>query len=70
MGAIELREELYKYIEIGDKKFLNALHKSAKEYIERQRLNRMITEGEEDIADGKTYSVAEAKKILADWEKK
>ncbi len=73
MGAIELRGELYKYIEIGDRKFLNALHKTAKEYIERQWLNRMIAEGEEDIAAGRTYSLEEVKKevkvsIIGQWE--
>ncbi|MDT0676592.1 hypothetical protein [Autumnicola musiva] len=70
MGALELREELHKYIEIGDKKLLNALHKTARQYMEQQRrLNQMIAEGEEDIAAGKIYSIAEAKKIVADWEK-
>jgi hypothetical protein len=69
MGALKLREELYKYIEIGDRKFLNALHKTAKEYMEQQRLNRMIAEGEEDIAAGKTYRLAQAKKMMAEWEK-
>jgi len=69
MGALELREELHKYIEIGDNKFLDALYKTAKEYIEQKQLDRMITEGEEDIKAGRTHSLKEAKKMVDDWTK-
>jgi len=69
MGALELREELHKYIEIGDNKFLDALYKTAKEYIEQKQLDRMIAEGEEDIKAGRTHSLKEAKKMVDDWTK-
>jgi hypothetical protein len=69
MGAIEIREELHKYIEIGDKQFLNTLYKTAKSYIEQKNLDRMIAEGEADIKAGRTYSLEEAKKMVDDWEK-
>ncbi len=69
MGALELREELHKYIEIGDNKFLDVLYKTAKEYIEKKQLDRMIAEGEEDIKAGRTHSLKEAKKMVDDWTK-
>lgn len=69
MGVLELREELRKYIEIGDNKFLDALYKSAKEYIEQKQLDRMIAEGEEDIKKGRVHSQNEVQKMIEDWTK-
>lgn len=69
MGALEIREELHKYIEIGDKQFLNTLYKTAKSYIEQKNIDRMIAEGEADIKAGRTYSLKEAKKMVDNWEK-
>jgi len=69
MGAIELREELRKYIEIGDKNFLNALHKVAKAYMEQKRLDSMIAEGEEDIKSGRLHSHDEVQKMIENWTK-
>ncbi|WP_188406745.1 hypothetical protein [Psychroflexus salis] len=68
MSTLKIREELYKYIEIGDKSFLEALYKSANSYIEQKKLDMMIDEGEEDILAGRTYSIEEAKEILDHWE--
>ena len=69
MGALEIREELHKYIEIGDKQFLNTLYKTAKSYIEQKRLDRMIAEGEEDIKAGRVHSQSEVKKMIDNWTK-
>ena len=69
MGALEIREELHKYIEIGDKQFLNTLYETAKNYMEQKRLDRMIAEAEADIKAGKTYSLEEAKKMVDNWVK-
>jgi len=67
MGALEIREELRKYIEIGDKQFLNTLYKTAKSYIEQKKLDRMIAEGEEDIKAGRVHSQSEVKKMIDNW---
>lgn len=69
MGALELREELRKYIEIGDKNFLNALYETAKAYMEQKRLDRMIDEGEEDIKAGRLHSQDEVQKMIESWTK-
>ena len=54
MSALEIKEELYKYIEIGDKQFIEKLYQTAKSYMEQKRLDRMIAEGEEDIKADRT----------------
>lgn len=69
MSALELRQELQKYIDIGDDQFLTALYKTAKSYIEQKRLDRMIEEGEEDIKAGKLHSQDEVQKMIEDWTK-
>ena len=69
MEAIEIREELHKYIEIGDSQFLNTLHKAAKLYIEQKKLDRMIEEGEADIKDGRVHNQDEVQKMIEDWTK-
>ena len=70
MSALEIKEELYKYIEIGDSQFLDTLYKTAQSYMEQKRLDRMIAEGEEDIKARRTYSLKEARKIVDNWELK
>lgn len=69
MGAIELREELRKYIEIGDGNFLKALHNTARSYIEQKQYDRMIAEGEEDIKAGRVHSQNEVQKMIEGWTK-
>jgi hypothetical protein len=36
MSVIEIKEELYRYIEIGDKQFIDKLYQSAKLYMEQR----------------------------------
>lgn len=67
MGALELRDELQEFIEIGDTKFIALLHKTAKEYIERKKRDRMIEEGEADIAAGRIHSQQDIKDQIKNW---
>jgi predicted transcriptional regulator len=69
MDALELREELRNYIEIGDKNFLSILHKTAKSYMEQKQLDRMVAEGEEDISAGRVHSQEDVQKMIDDWTK-
>lgn len=69
MEALELREKLRKYIEIGDGNFLEALHKTAKSYIEQKQYERIIAEGEEDIKAGRVHSQNEVQKMIEGWTK-
>jgi len=69
MSTIEIKEELYRYIEIGDKQFIDKLYQTAKSYIEQKRLDRMIAEGEEDIKAGRLHSQEDVQKMIKDWTK-
>lgn len=69
MDGLELRRELHKYIDIGDSQFLKTLHKTAKNYIEQKRLDRMIAEGEEDIKAGRLHTQNDVQKMIEDWTK-
>ena len=69
MGTLELKKELHKYIENGDRQFLDALYQSAKTYIEKHRLDEMIAEGEEDIKQGRVHSQEEVQRMIDLWTK-
>ena len=64
MSTTDIRNELRKYIEIADGQFLNILYETATQYITQKQLGQMIKEGEEDIKEGRTYSIEDAKKIM------
>lgn len=69
MSTVEIKEQLYRYIEIGDKQFIDKLYQTAKSYIEQKRLDRMIAEGEEDIKAGRLHSQEDVQKMIKDWTK-
>jgi len=69
MSTLEIKKELYKYIEIGDKQFIDKLYQTAKSYMEQKRLDRMIAEGEEDIKAGRLHSQEDVQKMINDWTK-
>lgn len=69
MSSGEIKEELYKFIEIGDKQFIDKLYKTAKSYMEQMRLDRKIEEGEEDINAGRLHSQEDVQKMINDWTK-
>ncbi len=69
MGAIEIKQELQAFIEIGDKQFLALLHRTAKDYIEQKKQDRMIVEGEADIDAGRLHSQSDVQKMIEDWTK-
>ena len=67
MGDSELREELRKYIEIGDDTLLRALHNTATSYFAQKDYERMIAEGEEDIKEGRVHTQEEVQKMIENW---
>ncbi len=68
MSAIEIKQELYKFIDTGDEGLLNMLYEKAKAYREQLEKDKMIAEAEADIKAGRTYSLKEAKKMIDNWE--
>ncbi len=69
MAALERRQELHEFIDIGDSQFLDVLYKTAKDYIEQRKRDRMIAEGEADIKAGRLHSQSDVQKMIEDWTK-
>ena len=69
MSTLEIKQELHRYIEIGDNQFIDTLYKTAKTYIKQKRLDKMIAEGEEDIKAGRVHNQEDVKKMIKDWTK-
>jgi len=64
MSTIEKKQELHKFIDMGDAKFVKMFYEMAKVYMQQLEKDKMILEGEEEIQAGRTYSIKEAKKML------
>ena len=64
MGTIEIKQELHKFVDTGDDKFVKLFYEMAKVYLEQSQKDKMILEGEEDIKAGRTYSLKEARKMV------
>ncbi len=67
MSTIELKKELKNFIDGGDDKFIKMFYKFAKAYMLQKDKDKMISEGENDIKNGQTYSLEEAKEIMKKW---
>lgn len=64
MGTIEIKQELHQFIDEGDDTFIKMFHEMAKAYISQKKKDRMIAEGEEDVAEGRTHTLKEAREML------
>ncbi|WP_340074231.1 hypothetical protein [Leptobacterium sp. I13] len=64
MSTLELKQQLHKFIDIGDDRFVKMFYEMAKAYLEQSKLDKMIVEGEEDIKTGRTYSLEDARKMI------
>ena len=70
MNAIELTRELHSFIDQEDDRTLEMLYQMVQSYKIQKRKDKMIAEGEEDIKNGRLYSLKEAKEIMDKWEPK
>ena len=64
MNAIELKRELHSFIDQEDDKTVEMLYQMVQSYRIQKRKDKMIAEGEEDIKNGRMYSLKEAKEIV------
>ncbi len=64
MGTMEIKQELHKFVDTGDDKFVKLFYEMAKVYMQQSQKDKMILEGEEDIKAGRTYSLKEARKMV------
>ena len=68
MSTMELKQELHEFVNLGDDKFVKTFYEMAKAYMDKLRKDKMIEEGEEDIKNGRLYSLKEAKEIMDKWQ--
>jgi len=64
MSTLELRQEMLEMIKNEDDNSLIRLYELIKAYKHQRHLDKMIAEGEEDVKAGRTYSIAEARKMI------
>ncbi len=64
MSTIEIKQQLHRFIEEGDDKFVRMFYEMAKAYDVQLKKDNMIAEGEEDVANGRVYSLDEAREML------
>lgn len=64
MSTIEIKQELQNIINNNDDKFVKEIYKMVVNYQLTLKEEKMILEGEEDIKNGSTYSLEEAKKMI------
>ena len=64
MNAIELKRELHSFIDQEDDRTLEMLYQMVQSYKIQKRKDKMIAEGEEDIKNGRMYSLKEAKEMV------
>lgn len=67
MSTIELKKELHNYIENADDQFVKMFYEMAKAYMLQKNKDKMISEGEQDIKNGQTYSLEQAKELMKKW---
>lgn len=64
MSTVEIKQELHQFIDEGDDTFVKMFYEMAKAYVAQRKNDRMIAEGEEDVAMGRTHTLQEAREIL------
>ncbi|HET8838472.1 MAG TPA: hypothetical protein VFM82_05690 [Flavobacteriaceae bacterium] len=69
MSTTEIKQELHKYIDIGNDDFIQRIYEIVKAQLHQMEMDRMIEEGEEDIREGRVHSMEELKEIIKDWRK-
>lgn len=67
MSTIELKKELHNYIDNADDQFVKMFYEMAKSYMLQKNKDKMISEGEQDIKNGQTYSLEQAKELMKKW---
>ena len=69
MSTLEIRQEMLELIKNEDESSLKKLYQVIKSYKHQRQLDKMITEGEEDIKAGRLHSQSEVQKMIENWAK-
>jgi hypothetical protein len=67
MSTLEIKQELHKFVNEGDEKFVKMFYEMAKAYIAQIKKDKMIAESEDDIKAGKIHSQIDVQKIIESW---
>lgn len=67
MSTLELKKELHKYIDQGDKRLVKFIYDIIKDYHLQLKEDKMIAEGEEDIKAGRLHTQQEIKDFIDNW---
>ncbi len=67
MSTLEIRQEMLEIIKNEEESSLIKLYALIKSYKRQRQMDKMIAEGEEDIASGKLYSRLEIQKMIEGW---
>jgi hypothetical protein len=67
MSTLEIKQELHKFVNEGDEKFVKMFYEMAKAYIAQIKKDKMIAESEDDIKVGKIHSQIDVQKIIESW---
>ncbi len=68
MSTVEIQKEMFEFIKHEDESTLTGLYEVMKSYVAQKRMDKMIAEGEEDIAAGRVHSLQEVKAIMQNWD--
>lgn len=68
MSTVDIRQELKDFINQEDDTSLEKFYKVAKAYIEQRREDKLMAEAEEDIKEGRVYTIDQAQKIIDSWD--
>lgn len=64
MSTLEIRNEILEIVKNEDESSLQNLYQIIKNYKHQKQLDKMIKEGEDDIKNGRTYTIKQAKKMI------
>ena len=69
MSIIEIKKELHTFIDESDEKSLQDFYELAMKYLNQKKEDLLMAEAENDIKEGRTYSVNEVKEMISEWTK-
>jgi ADP-dependent phosphofructokinase/glucokinase len=69
MSTLEIKRELHELIDKGDEAMVQGFYSLLKNYLNNKEEYELLAESEEDIKEGRIYSINEVKNIVAGWRK-
>ena len=67
MSIIEIKKELHAFIDESDEKSIHDFYELSIKYLNQKKEDILMAEAENDIKEGRTYSVDEVKDMISEW---